>query len=188
MLCGLGFSCLLSSAILAIPSMQKDSLPASLGSKLCGFDLFKHNSGWDELPHALTAAGYNAQAYFLFGDKYQTASLLSFYSPGQKRAFFLNILGSRKNQFSYWPDMADTQKGHDGMFVYIENLSDLKRKGKSLSEGIEYYIEALNPYFKGVQLKGVYPLFQCGGQAKKVAVIFICTHYNGRTPPEPHLY
>ena len=74
------------------------------------FNPFKHNLGWEKLRSELEQVGYKPNDHFLFSDKYQMSSILSFYSRGQKRAYFMNLGGVRKNQFSYWPSMSQEQR------------------------------------------------------------------------------
>lgn len=146
---------------------------------------FKHNLGWENLKQALTKDGYDPQHHFLFGDKYQMSSILSFYNEGQKRAYFLNLQGIRKNQFSYWPSMAEEQKGKTGFFVLAENAPHL---GRDQERVINDYHDALQTYFRKVEFLGIAPLFEKGGHVVKGAYIFKCTDYNGLEPPEPDLY
>lgn len=77
----------------------------------------KQNVGHRQLTDVLHQVGYRPLVDFLFGDKYQTSSLLSFYGPAQQRAYFLNLHGIRKNQFSYWPGMEVEQLHKTGFFV-----------------------------------------------------------------------
>lgn len=121
---------------------------------------FKHNVGWDKLPSALTQAGYDPQQHFLFSDKYQNSSIMSFYSPGQKRAYFLNLRGDRLNQFSFWPSMKEERLGQDGYFMTTDAVTP-----------------DLAPYFESVEKIGVYPL-----AAKKMASIYKGKNYNGNEP------
>jgi len=124
---------------------------------------FKHNLGWDHLEEALNKSGYDEEKHFLFAPKYQTVSLLSFYGPKQKRAYFLNLYGARLNQFSFWPGMKDEQKGRSGYFV--------------LTDPPENAMEDLKPYFKKVTFAGEYPLFQT-----KKATIYFAEDFTGEEP------
>jgi 4-amino-4-deoxy-L-arabinose transferase-like glycosyltransferase len=110
---GLGLSLALSLIAIAIPYIQAFSLMPQAPIPYRS-NPFRHNVGWGQLQKELTLAGYDPKEHFLFGDKYQMSSILSFYSPSQKRAYFLNLQGIRKNQFSYWPSMAQEQIGHTG--------------------------------------------------------------------------
>lgn len=143
---------------------------------------FRHNLGWICLEYELGRIGYNPKEDFLFGDKYQMTSLLSFYSPGQKRAYFLNLQGIRKNQFSFWPSMSHEQLGRTGFFILAENASQIEEKK------ISDYERLLQPYFKEVFFLGVKPLFFSYGVPVKKALVFKCIGYNGKEPPEVTLY
>lgn len=135
---------------------------------------FKHNTGWRELKEVLAQIGYNPKTHFLFGDKYQMTSILSFYSPEQKRAYFLNLKGVRKNQFSYWPGIP---KGESGFFVLVEKTPELDNKK------IEEYQLLLKNYFQQVKVIGVKALNE-----KKSALIIECLNYNGETPKDSEVY
>jgi hypothetical protein len=140
---------------------------------------FRHNLGWKQMKQELADAGYDPDKDVLFGDKYQTSSLLSFYSPEQKRAYFMNINGVRKNQFSYWPSMP---KGKNGYFVLVENAPHLE------SLRSNDYQERLQKYFSRVELLGFKPLLTEGGKVVKESAIYRCFHYNGKAPEETKLY
>lgn len=178
---GVYTSILLTVFALSIPYLQEHSL-VSLPYKS---NPFKHNLGWKELSNQLAAAGYDPQHDFLFGDKYQTTSLLSFYSPEQKRAYFLNLHGIRKNQFSYWPRMPQEQKGKTGYFVLPENSPHLE---KDEQQRIDHYQDILSHYFSRVEFLGIKPLFTIGNKVVKGAFIFKGIDYNGQEPVDPELY
>jgi 4-amino-4-deoxy-L-arabinose transferase-like glycosyltransferase len=55
---------------------------------------------------------------FLFGLRYQTASLAAFYTPGQPRVWGLFQPGARLNSFAFWGDPCEL-KGKDGLGVVI---------------------------------------------------------------------
>ena len=173
---GLGLSVVSVVLVLAIPSFQA-KLPYKVNP-------FRHAVGWNNLPSALREAGYAPEKSFLFSDKYQTASLLSFYSPQKKRAYFFNISKSRKNQFSYWPSMAEEQEGKEGFFVWAENLDRIKDKKGCL----DHYLAALNPYFEEVEFVGEYPLLEALGKPVKSAFVFRCHIYNGLEPEKIETY
>lgn len=166
---GIVLAVLLSLLILWLPFLD---LPYRLNP-------FKSNLGWHELTLELEKAGYNSSEHFLVGNKYQTSSILSFYGPGQKRAYFLNLHGFRKNQFSFWPSLAEEQKGKSGFFVSIRDRSghDGEKTQKKLS-----------PYFEKVRFIGEKPLLYHKGKPVKVALIYECFNHNGELPPQPDLY
>jgi hypothetical protein len=142
---------------------------------------FHHNVGWDNLDEALIERGYDPKKHFLFSDKYQTASILSFYGPEQKRAYFFNMQGARKNQFSYWASLADEQLGKTGYFIFYERCAKPK-------ECVENYRKELNNYFDSVTYLGDVPLFVQGNKAEKSAYIFRTEGYNGKEPVNFDLY
>jgi len=144
---------------------------------------FRQNVGWDRLAPALMASGYRPAEAFLFGDKYQTTSLLSFYGPEQQRAYFFNLNQQRKNQFSYGPRMEDCETGRTGYCVVIENA-----RPESLGWYQNHYPKKLSPYFEHVVYAGSYPLFSAYGHPVKHAIIFRCENYCGTCPLDPEKY
>lgn len=148
-------------------------------------NIFRHYMGWNRLGEWIGKSGYDPKENFLFGDKYQMSSLLGFYGPGQKRAYFLNMQQSRKNQFSFWPAMAEEQKGKTGYFVLAENNPYLAKWTDSY---IADYQKQLEHYFSKVELVGIEPLFEANGRVEKKALIFKCIDYNGKEPAEADLY
>lgn len=146
------------------------------------YNPFKHNMGWHQLAPALKEAGYDPSQHFLFSDKYQTTSILSFYGPEQKRAYFLNLQNTRLNQFSFWPDIAEEQAGKSGFFVVVENAPKLSEMNPDTFE------EQLQPYFKHAQFIGMYPLYQCGSKTCKAAYIFKADDYSGKLVPQSKKY
>jgi len=142
-----------------------------------GLNPFRQLVGWNKLPEILNQIGYDPKNEFLFGDKYQAASLLSFYSPEKKRAYFFNISDTRKNQFSYWPQMEQKEKGKNGYFLVLENT-----KENTLEWYRVHYQRRLSPYFKRVEYVGAYPLFYVEGKPVKYALIFKGFDYLGTFP------
>lgn len=181
---GLALSIILLIFVFSIPSVQSHSILSRYPIPY-KINPFRHNVGWERLKEELNAIGYDPQQHFLFGDKYQMSSILSFYSPEQKRAYFLNLQGIRKNQFSFWPSMAQEQKGKTGFFVLAENSPHLER---GLSDRISSYQKILEDYFQKVEFLGVKSLFESYGKMAKGALIYRCENYNGREPAEPELY
>ncbi len=168
-LCLFSFSIPLIQSLSLFPSLQ---IPYKSNP-------FKHNLGWDNLTQALVKVGYDPKENFLFGDKYQTASILSFYGPNQKRAYFLNLHEIRLNQFSFWPSMANEQKGKTGFFVLTENSPHFE---KDLSLHKEFYEKNLQKYFAKVESFPIASLFESYGKTAKIALIFKCVDYNGKEP------
>lgn len=140
-------------AALTIPWMQGHNIfpKYSISYKA---NPFRQSMGWPGIAPSLMKAGYNPQEHFLFGDRYQAASLLSFYGPTQKPAYFFNVNQERKNQFSYNVRMEDQEKGNTGYFVLLEN-----RTADSLEWYEEHYPPKLSPYFENVAYAGSYPSF-----------------------------
>lgn len=178
---GIALSIVLVGYILALPSLTSKDSGLAIPFKL---NPFKHNVGWDQLADILEKTGYNSTDHYLFSDKYQTTSLLSFYSPQQKMAYFFNLQNSRNNQFSYWPQLQDKEKGKGGYFIWIENAPYLQ---KDLEDKPTYYGNELRKYFLGVQFLGYYPLIYQNGQIVKGMMIFKCI-YQYSYPGKSQLY
>lgn len=178
---GVALSILLCGFLFSIPYMQAHGIKA-FGEIPYKFNPFRHNVGWDHLRKVLDDNGYNPNNNFLFGDKYQTTSLLSFYGEGQKRAYFFNLNGIRHNQFSFWPGMEKEQQGKTGYFVLTENVPAIS------AETRKKYQTLLQDYFHDVRLIAVQPLFYSDGRPVKMAMVFLCTGYNGKIPAETELF
>jgi Dolichyl-phosphate-mannose-protein mannosyltransferase len=148
-------------------------------------NIFRHYMGWNRLGELLTQIGYDPQQNFLFSDRYQMSSIMSFYSRGQKRAYFLNLLGLRQNQFCFWPGMAEEQKGKTGFFVITENAPACKKWNEPFIQGLE---KQLLNYFSKVEFIGIKPLFEANGVVVKEALIFKCIDYNGKEPANANRY
>lgn len=176
---GLILSIFLVALAVAIPWMQVHSISA-IPYRV---NPFRQSLGWNKLEHILNKEGYRSERDFLFSDKYQGASLLSFYSPRQKRAYFFNLGQARKNQFSYWPQMEEKEVGNDGYFFVFENT-----KASSLPWYETHYLEKLSPYFEHVEFKGAEPLFTANGVPVKYALIFKGINYNGKSPAVTEKY
>jgi hypothetical protein len=146
---------------------------------------FKHNLGWSHLNSSLYLAGYNENSDFLFSDKYQTVSQISFYNSNQKRAYFMNLNGIRNNQFSYWPGLPEEQLGKTGYFIWIENAPHFAKESEKRKE--EYFLE-LKKYFSEVEFKGEYALIIDRGNILKGMQVFKCSQYNGKNPQKVNLY
>jgi hypothetical protein len=181
---GIAFSVILCLLALSIPYVQSHSLLAHFTIPY-KFNPFRHNVGWSKLNNGLTDAGYNPNKDFLFSDKYQMSSLLSFYTKDQRRAYFLNLHQIRKNQFSFWPSMEKEQKNKTGYFVVSENSPHMEQQFPFL---INEYQRILMNYFEEIHFQGVYPLFYNNEKLVKAALIFKCTNYNGKEPLETTLY
>lgn len=177
-------SALLTAFVLSIPSIQA-SEEEPLISIPYGINPFKHNLGWHHLEHYLRSAGYDPEDDFLFSSKYQTTSILSFYSESQKTAYFFNLNGNRKNQFSYWPGMPDKEVGKEGFYLEVE---DRKQVDKPFGPKARAIRAKLRPYFRQVQFLGRKTLFEAYGKPVKTVLIFRCVDYNGLQPEDPEKY
>lgn len=180
---GIALSLILIATALSIPTLQSHDLMGQIQIPY-RINPFRHNIGWNNLAGALKSSGYEPDRDFLFSSKYQTSSILCFYGPEQKRAYFLNLFNVRKNQFSFWPSMADEQIGKDGFYVVVENQPHLKEH----FEKIDDYIARLKPSFQKVEFAGSYPLFYSYGVPMKEALIFRCEKFNGIQPSDPDKY
>ncbi len=169
---GTALSLFLSSIVISLPSIQSNSYFSQVKIPY-KINMFRHNLGWDALHTALREIQYDAEEHFLFSHKYQMTSILSFYGPGQKRAYFLNIKGNRKNQFSFWPSMKEEQQGKTGFFVVAENRPHCNA---------EEYIQELSPYFEKVELALQRPIFYAYTAPQKSVLILKCHNYNGTLP------
>lgn len=178
---GVALSVILCIFVFSYPFLQQ-TLPFYTPYKI---NPFRHNLGWTILKQELKTLGFNPEQEFLFADKYQMSSILSFYNPTQTRAYFLNLQGTRKNQFSFWPSMKDEKVGKTGYFVIAENKPHLNQLSL---ENLELYQLFLTPYFSSVEFVGIMPLFIVHGEAVKEAAIFKCIEYNGQAPIEPRLF
>lgn len=181
---GLALSIALTALFIFLPSFY--TVP-SLVQYAPAFRLnpFRHNMGGPEIRQALARHGYDPDRHFLFSDKYQAVSILSFYSGGQKRAYFLNLNHSRKNQFSYWPSFQEEQPGATGYFVWIENLPHLKRDWQNK---LSFYQAELKPYFESVEFLEFAPLLSDEKEAVKGALIFRCKNCKEHPLPDSELY
>lgn len=176
---GTALAVVMVAVMFAIPWVQSEGL-LPLPYKL---NPFRQSVGWEKLGSALSEAGYNPDKNFLFADKYQNASLLSFYAPGQRRAYYFNISETRKTQFSYWPQMQEQEVGKTGFFVVLENMP-----ASHAPWYISHYQERLKPYFEQVTYKGAYPLYTVNGKPVKFALIFEGSQYSGLAPLDPKKY
>lgn len=179
---GLALSAIVCAAVFSIPYVQSRGSGETFKIPY-KINPFRHNVGWQQLVPALKEVGYDENKDFLFGDKYQTTSVLSFYGPDQNRAYFFNLQGSRKNQFSFWQGMAEKEKGKRGFFVVVENEPHLNNPDLP-----EQHMKRLEPYFEKVRFLGIRPLFEAYGKVVKGALIFEGEGYNGEVPAETDLY
>lgn len=166
---GVAFGAFLSIVALSIPFWAPYNL-----------NPFKQNQGWNELSNVLKKVGYNPEKEFLFSDRYQNSSLLSFYAPSQKRSYFLNLNGIRNNQFSFWPGLKDEQMGNTGYYIAVEKPDKFG--------DVESYQKKLQPYFEKTEVKGIFPLVTSDGDTKKALLVIKGEGYNGKEPARSDLY
>lgn len=178
----LGISIFLTGAVFLIPTWQAHGFFPSYKVPW-KVNVFKHNLGWDRLEEELREMEFDAKREFLFADKYQMSSLLSFYNEGKTLAFFFNLLGTRKNQFSYWPAPPSDLK--EGIFVIAENGPHLQEK---LSHLKQFYKIALGKYFEVVEDPKEVSLYAAYGTVEKSALVFRCKGYSGKLPENPEKY
>lgn len=133
------------------------------------FHPFKYNLGWKKIAPLLEQAGYDPSRHFLFAESYQMASILSFYGPAQKRAYFFNLEGARHNQFDLWPGMPEEQKGKTGYFVQVNYGG---KKNKAIPEKTKQ----LANYFVAIRDLGMYPI---DNYNSKSIQILMCEIYSG---------
>jgi hypothetical protein len=177
---GAAFGALFTSGAMAIPAIQSHDL-FSIPYK---FNAFRQCMGWDHLAQALTKAGYDPSTHFLVADRYQTVSLLSFYAPGQQQAYFFNLGKGRKNQFSYWPTMAQEQQGKSGFYVEVINGPQKEQEEDNRVKSVQ---QQLSRYFNSVNFIEKASLFESNGIIVKSALLFHCEGYNGLEPlPSDH--
>ncbi|MCE5293155.1 MAG: glycosyltransferase family 39 protein [Chlamydiales bacterium] len=138
---------------------------------------FKQGLGSENIQEALVRSDYNPDKDFLFSDRYQMTSLLSFYGPQQKRAYFFNIHGLRHNQFDFWPQMRDECANKTGYFVEFANALDAAHMANRLQL-------KLKDYFADVTLMPIEPIYK----SDKVAIILRATNYNAKSPPSVNKY
>jgi hypothetical protein len=181
---GLGFSLFIAGFVFSLTAVQtKGVLPAMpLPQKL---NRLNECLGWENIADPIVQAGYLPEQHFLFSDRYQGASLLSFYAPGQKRAYFFNHWQRRQNQFSYWPTLADEQLGRTGYFAVFE---EYPLKHRTEEQAIAQFEEALKPYFKTIRFVGIIPLLRMYGKPCKAMILYRCEEYNGLLPEGVDLY
>lgn len=167
---GIGLSFLLTIFLVFLPSFYSVPSLASYDPAY-RFNPFKHNLGWKTLTQVLASHGYNPDKHFLFSDKYQTTSILSFYGTGQNRAYFLNLHKVRNNQFSYWPSLQEERQEQTGYFVWVENAPHLESNWQSKRR---FYQIELEHYFEKVEFLDLAPLIHAGPTLVKAALIFRC--------------
>lgn len=88
-----------------------------------------------------TAAG-DGRTWWIAADRYQEASELAFTLPGHPRVFSLS-LGSRSNQYAFWPALADCARAGDDVVLVLEDRPEAAA-----------VVDTLRPYFERVERVG----------------------------------
>ncbi len=166
-----GLSSLFSVACLVLLFVYFDEIPYRKNP-------FKNTLGWRHIGEVLEKKGFDPQKDYLVADSYQNASLLSFYSPSQTRAYFLNFKGRRLNQFSFWSPLKDDPR-RQGFFFTQEETH--KIKDQSRWRGNDQRL--LVPYFGQVETLEPDLL----GPARQALLIRL-RDYNGKKPKASGLY
>jgi hypothetical protein len=138
---------------------------------------FRTGLGANCYAQVLADSGYNPERDFLFSDRYQEVSLLSFYGPEKKRAYFFNINSLRHNQYDLWPQMAEKCAGKNGYFLETSSPQDALNHAKRFQE-------KLSPYFEEVSIMPPQYIYK----DQKMAIVLFCKHYNGKNPPKINKY
>ena len=114
----------------------------------------RETTGWKQMGRLVgqaVAAMPRPRSTFIFGLRYQYASLLAFYGPGQPRTVCINRWG-RPNVYDFWND-AQTLQGQDG--VGIVEHRDMALRASRLFERTDQ-VEPMRLYrtspWKGRQL------------------------------------
>jgi hypothetical protein len=92
--------------------------------------------GWRDLAEKVVALQLSTGTQFVIANKYMTASLLSFYLPGQPEVF-MPVSSPPYNQLVLWPGYRQEHSGGDALFV-----SDVDRAPPSLTQDF-YKVEPL---------------------------------------------
>ena len=146
---------------------------------------FKHNLGWPELNQLLKKLEFDENRNFLISDKYQISSISSFYNPAKKLSYFLNLRGSRRNQFCYWPSYQLAEKDKVGYFLWVENQPYLD---KELLPAEQFYVSELPKYFETVEKLGFFPLITEKKRVVKGVLIFKCQGIKELQPKDSTLF
>lgn len=165
------FSVALLAILFVIPQFQ-NVLPWKLNP-------LQQNLGWTAMNDWLAE---NQKEAFIFSDKYQWTSELSFYNPHKEQAYFLNLLGTRKNHFSY---QTAPKEGGDGLFIFVEKAPRLSDKFAAIDP---FYRTELQKYCEFVAEPEEVPLVIVNGETVKAAFCYRCKKYNGKRPDEPEKY
>jgi hypothetical protein len=180
---GMGLSLALVISLLSVLVLERYTEKVLLPYRM---NPFRDALGWGRLEQGLATIRYNPSEQFLFSDRYQITSIASFYSPGQKRAYFFNIRDIRNNQFSYWPQMSECEVGKTGYYIgVVEGKGCLERAFSSQQSTRQL----LKDYFTTVSPTPILiPLVEVGGEVVKAAYLIKCEDYNGKEPQPSNSY
>ena len=148
-----------------------------IGSNLLPYPMnpLKNALGYHEITQVLLENGYQVSKDYLITDSYQATSLLSFYGPGQDRAYFLNVSRRRLNQFSFWPPLSKDRRNEG----YFATLYDTRKMQPDLPQQVK---EKIRPYFSNVSYLGAFPLYKQKEEAQKVLLLYHVKGYNKLEP------
>lgn len=150
-----------------------------IGSRVLPYPMnpLKNSLGYGAIPGILEQVGYDPKKDFLVSDSYQVTSLLSFYSPGKDRAYFLNVSGRRLNQFSFWKGLPEEER-KEGYFAVIY---DTRKQPPNLEP-------KLTKLFTNVSYIGTFPLYIQKEQAQKALLLYHVSGYTKEVPGNGGLF
>jgi hypothetical protein len=132
-------------------------------------DLTRRMKGWAELgikTDELKKSRFNLpEKVFVFSDTYGVTAELSFYVPGQKRAYCVNT-GRKYNQYDFWPGPLD-KKGWNAIFVQ----KDIEKRVPSEVKKMFAHIDP-----------GIVLHTRHKGRPGRTFTVFCCYNYNGYWP------
>jgi 4-amino-4-deoxy-L-arabinose transferase-like glycosyltransferase len=101
----------------ALAALTAVALHAVLHARLPGRrDPLRRIRGSAELAAHVARLAKDHAAEFVIADRYDSASLLSFYLPGQPRTFLPRATRIR-DEFSFWPDYGTNHEGRNAVYV-----------------------------------------------------------------------
>jgi 4-amino-4-deoxy-L-arabinose transferase-like glycosyltransferase len=125
-------------------------------------------SGWDDLGQTVDRMRQtefdDPSRVFLLSDYYGITSGLSFYVPGQDRAYNVNV-GRRMTQYDLWPGPQE-RKGWDAIFV--------RKEGRDLSQKVSRMFRRVEP---GIEVQTWHK-----GRKGLRFTVFLCYGYDGSWP------
>lgn len=131
-------------------------------------DPVARSAGWNHLARAVERERGTTGAW-VAADRYQEASELAFHLPGQPETFALT-LGTRRNQYDWWPSLATRARVGDAVVLVVDELP-----------GAHPTVELLKPHFAGVRQGEMVTLARDGDPVKFLR-IWVCTGWLGTWP------